>query len=139
MRLTATREQSVSCRLERELIEVSRAREVTRKTLSDWGLGEQAEVSLLIVSEFVTNGLRHGAGPIEVRISCNGSELRIEVHDDGSGRPVRRPVTVNDASGHGLELIDGLLAEEGGKRTVLEDADGIGKTVCAALCLAGDR
>jgi two-component sensor histidine kinase len=74
-----------------------------------------------------------------VGIAWNGSELRIEVHDDGWGRPVRRPVTVKDESGHGLELIDGLLAEEGGQRTVLEDSTGIGKTVCAALCLAGDR
>jgi anti-sigma regulatory factor (Ser/Thr protein kinase) len=139
MPLTAMREQSVSSLLDREPAEVRRAREETRKALFGWGLGEHTELSVLIVSEFVTNALRHGEGPIRVRISYNGSHLRIEVHDDGSGRPVRRPVTVKDESGHGLELIDGLLAEEGGLRTVLADATGAGKTVCAALCLAGDR
>jgi signal transduction histidine kinase len=139
MTLTAMREESVSCLFGRELIEVRRAREATRKALFDWGLGERSELFELIVSEFVTNALRHGGGPIRVRISCNGSHLRIEVHDDGAGRPVRRPVTVKDESGHGLEMVDGLLAEEGGLRTVREDDTGPGKTVCASLCLAGGQ
>lgn len=139
MPLIAMREQSITCLFGRDVTEVGRAREATRKALFDWGLGEHTELSELIVSEFVTNALRHGEGQIGVRISCNDSHLRIEVHDNGPGRPIRRPVTVKDESGHGLELIDGLLAEEGERRTVLEDVTGAGKTVCAALCLAGDR
>jgi anti-sigma regulatory factor (Ser/Thr protein kinase) len=129
----------VSCLFGRELTEVRRAREATRKALFDWGLGEYSDLSELIVSEFVTNALRHGEGPIGMRVSFDGTRLRIEVHDDGSGRPVRRPVTVGDESGHGLELIDGLLSEEGGQRTVLEDHAGPGKTVCAAIRLAVNR
>jgi anti-sigma regulatory factor (Ser/Thr protein kinase) len=139
MPLIAMREESVSCLFGRELTEVRRARETTRKALFDWGLGDHSDLSELIVSEFVTNALRHGEGPIRVRVSCDGSQLSIEVHDDGSGRPVRRPVTVKDENGHGLELIDGLLSEEGGQRTVLEDAAGPGKTVCAAIRLAVNR
>lgn len=139
MPLTAMREESVSCLFGRELTDVRRAREATRKALFDWGLGEHVELFEIIVSEYVTNALRYGEGPIRVRIACDGSQLGIEVHDDGAGRPVRRPVTAKDESGHGLELIDGLLAEEGGLRTVVEDKTGDGKTVCAALCLAGDR
>jgi anti-sigma regulatory factor (Ser/Thr protein kinase) len=139
MPLIAMREESVSCLFGRELTEVGRAREATRKALFDWGLGEYSALSELIVSEFVTNALRHGEGRIRVRVSFDGVHLRIEVHDDGSGRPVRRPVTVGDENGHGLELIDGLLSEEGGQRTVLEDATGPGKTVCAAIRLAGER
>jgi len=139
MPLIAMREQSVSCLFGRELTEVRRAREATRKALFDWGLGEYSDLSELIVSEFVTNALRHGEGPIRVRVSFDGTRLRIEVHDDGAGRPVRRPVTVRDESGHGLELIDGLLSEEGGRRTVLEDDAGPGKTVCAAIRLAVNR
>jgi anti-sigma regulatory factor (Ser/Thr protein kinase) len=139
MPLTAMREQSISCLFGREPIEVGHAREATRKALFGWGLGEHAELFELIVSEFVTNALRHGEGPIRVRISCDSSHLRIEVHDDGAGRPVRRPVTEEDEFGHGLQIIDGLLAMEGGLRTVLEDDTSSGKTVCAALSLAGDR
>src|SRR5215472_2347731 len=114
MPLTAMREESVTCLFGRELTEARRAREATRKALFDWGLGEHSELFEVIVSEFVTNALLHGEGPIKVHISCDSSHLRIEVHDDGAGRPVRRPVTVRDENGHGLELIDGLLAEEGG-------------------------
>jgi anti-sigma regulatory factor (Ser/Thr protein kinase) len=139
MPLTAMREHSVSSLLDREPAEVRRAREETRKALFGWGLGEYAEVAELIVSEYVTNALRHGEGPIRVHISCDRTHLRIEVHDDGPGRPVRRPVTVKDENGHGLELIDGLLSEVGGQRTLLEDDTGPGKTVRASIRLAVNR
>jgi anti-sigma regulatory factor (Ser/Thr protein kinase) len=139
MLLTAMREQSVSCLLEREPTEVRRAREETRKALFGWGFGEHAEVAALIVSEYVTNALAHGEGPIRVRISCGSRHLRIEVHDDGSGRPVRRPVTAGSESGRGLEVVDGLLAPQGGRRTVRGDRTGAGKTVCAVIPLAGVR
>lgn len=139
MPLTAMREESMSCRFGRELTEVRRAREATRKALFDWGLGEHSDVSELIVSEFVTNALRHGEGPITVCVSCDSTNLRIEVHDDGPGRPVRRPVTARSESGRGLELVDGLLAPQGGRRTLHEDAAGAGKTVGAVIRLAGDR
>jgi anti-sigma regulatory factor (Ser/Thr protein kinase) len=139
MPLTAMREQSVSSLLDREPAEVRRAREETRKALFGWGLSEYTDVAELIVSEYVTNALTHGEGPIKVRISCDGGYLSIEVHDDGPGRPVRRPVTARNESGRGLEVVDGLLGPQGGWRTLDEDATGTGKTVGAVIRLAGDR
>jgi anti-sigma regulatory factor (Ser/Thr protein kinase) len=139
MPLTAMRDQSASSLLDRKPAEVRRAREETRKALFDWGLGEHAEVAELIVSEYVTNALTHGEGPIKVRISCEGGHLSIEVHDDGPGRPVRRPVTARSESGRGLEVVDGLLAHQGGQRTLRDDDSGAGKTVGAVIRLAGDR
>ena len=139
MPLTAMREESVSCHFGRELTEVGRAREETRKALFNWGLGEHVDIAEIVVSELVTNAIRHGRGLVRMRISRDTSYLHVEVHDDGSGRPVRRPVTVKDESGHGLELVDGLLMLEGGRRTVLEDDAGAGKTVCVAICLADSR
>jgi anti-sigma regulatory factor (Ser/Thr protein kinase) len=139
MPLTAMREHSVSSLLDREPAEVRRAREETRKALFGWGLGEYAEVAELIVSEYVTNALTHGEGPIKVRISCDGGYLSIEVHDDGPGRPVRRPVTARSESGRGLEVVDGLLALQGGRRTLRDDDAGAGKTVGAVIRVAGDR
>jgi signal transduction histidine kinase len=35
----------------------------------------------------VANVLRHGAGPIEIRLSRGPGGLRIEVHDDGRAAP----------------------------------------------------
>jgi anti-sigma regulatory factor (Ser/Thr protein kinase) len=139
MPLTAMRDQSASCLLDRKPTEVRRARDETRKALFDWGLGEHSDVAELIVSEYVTNALTHGEGPITVRISCVGAQLRIEVHDDGPGRPVRRPVSARSESGRGLEVVDGLLAPQGGRRTLRADDSGPGKTVGAVISLAGDR
>jgi anti-sigma regulatory factor (Ser/Thr protein kinase) len=133
--LTVTCGHSVSLCLTRELTEVKRARAAAGTALSGWGLGEHAEVTQLILSELVTNAIRHGAGPVRVRISHDPGHLHVGVHDDGPGRPARRPVTEDDESGHGLELIDGLLREHGGTRWVAEDKAGGGKTVQVAIRL----
>lgn len=42
-----------------------------------------AEDVLLVVSELVTNACLHAEGPEELRISCDGKVLRIEVSDRG--------------------------------------------------------
>lgn len=136
MPLTAISEQSVSSFLERKPTEVRRAREETRKALFDWGLSEYTEVVELIVSEYVTNAVVHGDGPVKVRVSCDSEYLRIEVHDDGPGRPVRRPVSASSECGRGLEVVDGVLAPQGGWRTLDEDAAGAGKTIGAVIRLA---
>jgi anti-sigma regulatory factor (Ser/Thr protein kinase) len=134
--VAGAREELVSCDLRRELAEVRRAREEARKALAGWGLTDMADDVELIVGELAANALRHGEGPVRLRIFTDGSHLNVEVHDDGAGRPVRRPVTADDESGRGLELIDGLLKLTGGKRTVTSDAAGNGKTVHVAISLA---
>ncbi len=136
MTLTAAREQSAACRFGPELTEVRRARETLRKALSDWGHGEHLDLAELILSELVTNAIRHGEGPVDVSMSCQGSCLHLTVHDYGPGRPVRRTVTAGEESGRGLEVVDGLLELQGGRRTLLPDPAGGGKTVRVALNLA---
>lgn len=86
----------------------------------------------------MANAIRHGKGPIGVRISHDGTNLRVEVHDDGAGRPVRRPVTTDEETGRGLELVDGLLGLDG-IRGVTDDDAGDGKTVYVAIRLARTR
>jgi signal transduction histidine kinase len=112
-----------------------RARELVRKTLAGWGLGEQAELAELVVTELATNALRHGTGPIDIRLSYSGNDLRTEVHDHGAGRPVRRPTTADDEQGRGLELLDGLIDLNGGARGVVGDTDSPGKIVYVVLSL----
>jgi anti-sigma regulatory factor (Ser/Thr protein kinase) len=136
--LTAGPEHSTSWLLGRELTEARNAREQARKALSQWELSEHADDTELIVSELVANAIRHGEGQIGVRISYDGTQLRVEVHDDGAGRPVRRPVTTDAETGRGLELVDGLLGL-GGIRGVMDDAAGDGKTVYVAIRLADIR
>ncbi len=64
-----TSELSVTYRLRRHPSEISRARELARKALTDWGLADHTDLAELIVSELTTNALRHGAGPITVRLA----------------------------------------------------------------------
>lgn len=139
MPLIAMREQSVSCCLDRKPTEVRRAWEETEKALFGWGLKDHAELVEIIVSELVTNAILHGKGPVKARIAYNGAYLHVEVHDDGPGRPVRRQAVARDESGRGLAVIDGLIELYGGSLTVADDGVGVGKTVCVAICLAGDR
>jgi anti-sigma regulatory factor (Ser/Thr protein kinase) len=61
----------------------------------------------LMVSELVTNALRHGRGPVTLRLTADSDGVRVEVADRGSG-----PVLVNAApgaeGGWGLRLVDRL-------------------------------
>ena len=66
------------------------ARQAARVMLAAWGLGEQASLGELVVSELVANAVCHGETPIWMRLSFAGGELRVEVHDGGAGRPVRK-------------------------------------------------
>jgi anti-sigma regulatory factor (Ser/Thr protein kinase) len=138
MPVTALPEHSASWLLGRELTEARNAREQARKALSQWELSEHADDTELIVSELVANAIRHGEGQIGVRISYDGTQLRVEVHDDGAGRPVRHPVAAEAESGRGLKLVDGLLGPDG-TRGVTDDEAGDGKTVYVAIPLAGTR
>jgi hypothetical protein len=77
-----------------------------------------------LVTELVSNGVRHAQTPLELLLSFDGSCLRIAV-SDGDPRPpaakVRQELTVG---GWGLALIDSLSTNWG---TDIEDT--IGKTV----------
>ena len=142
MPLTAIHELSVACQLVQDPAQVSTAREQARAALPGWGLGGHVRLAELVVSELVTNALRHGDGPIGVRLCYADGVLRVEVHDGGADRPVRQHAATDDECGRGLELLDGLIAEHGGERGVINDHAGPGKTVYVAVPLvarpAGD-
>ena len=130
------REHSMSCQLSHEQVQVRQAREQARTALSEWGLSEHAELAELIVSELATNAIKHGDGPVQVRVSYARGDLRVDVHDDGAGRPARRPVTPDDETGRGLALLDDLIGLRGGTREVANDSAGHGKTVHVTVRLA---
>ena len=129
---------SVSCELGGDPAGVGRAREEVRKALCDWGLGEHADLAALIVSELVTNAICHGEGPARVGVSHAGGDLRVEVHDFGERRPVRRRPGADDEAGRGLALVDGLVELQGGRRGICEDGSGPGKTVYVVIRLVAE-
>lgn len=124
---------SVTCVLDRHPANVARARDLARRALSEWHLDAMADVAVLAVSELVTNSLRHGDGPVSVRLSYTGGFLRTEAHDDGASRPVRQSAGTDDESGRGLTLLRDLAGLHGGELGMVEDHDGPGKTVYVTL------
>ncbi|GAA3975502.1 ATP-binding protein [Streptomyces plumbiresistens] len=87
---------------------VRSARAVVRGQLRDWGLDSLADLAALLVSELVTNSLRHATGPIGVRLvrpADLGGVLLVEVSDPLPDPPRERVARPEDESGRGLQLV----------------------------------
>jgi PAS domain S-box-containing protein len=93
---------------------VARARELACGWLVEQGLGEAADTVELLVSELVTNALRHGTGDIRLRMLWDRT-VACEVWDQGYAQPRRRRARATDEGGRGLQLV-ALLAERWGSR-----------------------
>jgi PAS domain S-box-containing protein len=93
---------------------VAEARARTVRQLAAWGLGELAFTSEVLVSELVTNAIRHAQPPIQLRLIMDGV-LSCEVSDGSSTAPHLRRADRYDEGGRGLMLI-AQLAERWGTR-----------------------
>ncbi len=82
----------------------------------------------LIVTELVTNAVSHGEAPV-FSVSWDGESVRIEVFDNGAGRPVVRPLDATATSGRGMALVDAVADRWGVEETPA------GKTVWAEVGL----
>jgi anti-sigma regulatory factor (Ser/Thr protein kinase) len=83
------------------------ARSVVKKRFGDVLATETLDDALLVVSELVTNAVRHGAGAIELRIDFDGHRVTGDVSDEGlrftqSVGNTHRP---DEIGGHGLDLV----------------------------------
>ncbi|MDT0465154.1 SpoIIE family protein phosphatase [Streptomyces gibsoniae] len=83
---------------------VSDARHLAARQLSEWGLEHLVPTTELIISELVTNAIRHGAGPIRLRL-IQHQVLTCEVFDSGQCYPRLRHARIVDENGRGLFLI----------------------------------
>ncbi|MEV6106509.1 SpoIIE family protein phosphatase [Streptomyces sp. NPDC051940] len=118
-------------RLEAEPRSVARARELARAQLMAWGLDDLVDTSELLVSELVTNALRHGEGEIRLRLLLDRT-LVCEVWDAALRQPRRRRARDTDEGGRGLQLVSLLSRSWGSRRTPQ------GKTVWFELDLPGE-
>ncbi len=93
---------------------VSAAREAVARQLTDWGLDELVFTTELIVSELVTNAVRHAGGPIGLRL-IRGDVLVCEVTDPSSTQPRLRRARWTDEGGRGLFLVAQLSLRWGSR------------------------
>jgi two-component sensor histidine kinase len=80
------------------------AREVARDVLQ----GPEDLRVALVVTELVTNSVKHADAAPELTVEWNGSTLRVEVYDEGEGRPVLRNAGMTATSGRGLALVEAV-------------------------------
>ncbi|MEV6671420.1 ATP-binding protein [Streptomyces sp. NPDC051162] len=111
---------------------VRTARTLVRDTLREWGLEAVTDVTVLLVSELVTNSLRYASGPIGVRMySRAGPTLLVEVSDPLPDPPRERAAHPDDEGGRGLQLVACTSRRWGTRR------GNTGKTVWFELGLPG--
>ncbi|WP_328345510.1 SpoIIE family protein phosphatase [Streptomyces violaceus] len=116
-------------RLALDPAEAGRARAVVREQLHDWGLAKLVMPAELLVSELVTNAVRHShARPVELRL-VRGDTLLCEVDDDDHELPTLLSSGSLDDAGRGLRVVSTLSREWGTSRTKA------GKTVWFELTL----
>ncbi|MFG2682319.1 ATP-binding protein [Streptomyces sp. NPDC048392] len=88
---------------------VRTARSLVRRTLGEWRLDSVGDIAALLVSELVTNALRHATGPIGVRLVRRpagvAGVLLVEVSDPLPDPPRERVARPDDEDGRGLQLV----------------------------------
>lgn len=97
---------------------VATARERTLRTLTRWGLNQEAYTTEIVVSELVTNAIRHASGPIELRLILADSSLVCEVFDGSGTFPKLHHARVYEEGGRGLLMVAQLCQRWGTRSTV---------------------
>ncbi|MFF3336197.1 SpoIIE family protein phosphatase [Streptomyces sp. NPDC002888] len=101
---------------------VPEARRKAMGQLSEWGLDDVAFTTELIVSELITNALKHARGPIGLRLILERT-LTCEVSDASNTSPRMRRARYTDEGGRGLFLVAQVAQRWGTRYT------GKGKTI----------
>ncbi|ARF53997.1 SpoIIE family protein phosphatase [Streptomyces gilvosporeus] len=118
--LVRTREldarQVAAWELPAEPAAVGRARELATGQLRAWGLEELSYATELVVSELVTNGVRHASGPLHLRL-LRDLTLLTEVSDTGHTSPHLRHAASDDEGGRGLFIVAQLVQRWGTRYT----------------------
>jgi two-component sensor histidine kinase len=117
---------------------VRAARETAEQTLTEWGIGLRhpaVDPALLILSELVTNSVRHAAAlsPTVTVIYAAGADcLAFAVHDR---HPYQPPLYDSATGTGGLSTVMELVLALGGTAVVRADADSHGKSIWITLPL----
>ncbi|WP_411116750.1 ATP-binding protein [Streptomyces sp. 058-1L] len=111
---------------------VSQARQAARAftdRLTPASRPDMADALVLVVSELVTNALRHGGGSFSVRLTAHPDAVEVAVDDVSPRMPrLRAPDLTDDGGGFGWPMINRLA-----RTTAITRRRAGGKTVTAFL------
>jgi anti-sigma regulatory factor (Ser/Thr protein kinase) len=106
--------QVASWTLPNDRTAVRSARRMAARQLTEWGLEGLQDPTQLIVSELVTNAVRHSTGPIGLRL-VHHQVLTCEVFDTDANFPRLRDARAIDENGRGLFLVTQLSRRWGAR------------------------
>ncbi|MGV9562512.1 SpoIIE family protein phosphatase [Streptomyces sp. NPDC003480] len=106
--------QVASWDLPNELATVPAARHLAARQLTEWGLEPLVRPMELIISELVTNAIRHSDGPSRLRL-IQHRVLTCEVFDTNTSQPRPRHPHCLDGDGRGLFLVAQLSRRWGSR------------------------
>jgi len=93
-----------------------------------------ADAVIVMVSELVTNSVRHAASEFTVSVERDHDSIRVAVSDEGKQRPSLRNPPPTERSGRGLQIVNALSDDWG----VIETAGRSGHTVWFVVALDPD-
>ncbi|MEU2907772.1 ATP-binding protein [Streptomyces globisporus] len=111
---------------------ISQARQAARAftdRLTPAPCPDRADTFVLVVSELVTNALRHGGGAFTLRLNAHPDAIEVAVDDDGPQLPrMRTPDRTGAGGGFGWPMVNHLA-----RTTAITRRAAGGKTVTALL------
>jgi anti-sigma regulatory factor (Ser/Thr protein kinase) len=81
------------------------ARHFAAAVVRGWGLPDTVDTLELLVSELVTNAVRHAGTPGEVHIAELVDRVRVDVTDASPIAPTQPHIDLTETSGRGLLLV----------------------------------
>jgi anti-sigma regulatory factor (Ser/Thr protein kinase) len=101
------------------------ARRFVRELLASWDLSDLTETVELLVSEVVTNVVRHAQTDGSIVVTRSAFGVRVEVSDSAGGEPTPLSPEPRQPSGRGLSIVNAMATRWG----VASSPDGSGKSV----------
>jgi anti-sigma regulatory factor (Ser/Thr protein kinase) len=91
----------------------AQARAAVAECAGRLGIEDLREDVVLVVSEMVTNAVRHAAPPVGLEIEATDVDVVIAVRDGSPRRPVPRVADEQAEGGRGMMLVDLLTSDHG--------------------------